>query len=865
MKKLLTLSLLLFGVFALSACGGDDPDEALVQEALDAIIITGKDEVKADLTLPTGSRNETTVVWTSGNTAIVADDGTVTRPLLGEGNATVTLTASITLGDVTLTRDIDVRVMEEEFYVNYTDVSDLYDATSLTEYVGFEGVVVAMFSGGYFLSDGTDNIGIYASSAGIEGIAIGDSVYVKGTYANYYSLYQISNLTVETIVSSGNTITVTPVEKTVAEVLALDSTDKLIHGDILTVTGVLTDIADGEYSNLFLVDGEDQVMIYYYSLATSLEALEDFIGDNISIEVVYYTKHGSNGVLLAFDGLAADVTPIVLTDEDIANNLLGAIDLGDIDHVVENMDLPTNDGITWSSSDEAVISGLGVVVTPSIDPVTVTLTASVTVGTDTVTKDFVVTVLDPSTLVTYTVTESLAIADGESILVTGVVSAFNLDYGLFIQDADGTAIYVKSVFGDDDVQVGDSIVVRGTTHTYDGYGDDQRVLEDPILVEDNDGEHTVFIITDQTAAQIVAGYELDPNNSSQTFTADLVFITTNSYGYAFFSGLLVGAGDDLDDPMDNISFKIADFMPNLETEYEIGETISDVTFTIYDYNFDNVRVTAVSAPEFSDAEKVAYAGAAITLPATTTGNVTLPLVKVDYDATITWASNNETAITTLGVVTRPAADTGDVVVTLTATVNVNGVTDTFTFDVTVIDEATPITPYSEIFFSEYIEGDGSSVDRAFEIFNPTASAITLTGYTIDYYHNGDALEDGIYGQLDLSTYTIGAGDVLVFCNASFTASSECDEVFDYDTNNIVYTTGDDALALVKDAVIIDMIGVIGERPATGWVAGTGFTMDYTIVRDPSVNMPNDVWTPSEWIALPANTVSGAGSHTITPA
>ena len=178
MKKLLTFTLLILGVFTLGACNDDDATELLINEALDAIIISGADSIKSNIDLPTASRNDSTVVWTSSHPDVVAADGTVVRPEVGVGNTTVTLTASITWDGVTLTKEFQVRVIELEPSSSYTSVSDLYAASVENDIVEFEGIVVGQFSGGYFLSDGTNQIGVYAFGSTVE-TALGDSVKVK--------------------------------------------------------------------------------------------------------------------------------------------------------------------------------------------------------------------------------------------------------------------------------------------------------------------------------------------------------------------------------------------------------------------------------------------------------------------------------------------------------------------------------------------------------------------------------------------------------------------------------------------------------------------------------------------------------------
>ena len=54
---------------------------------------------------------------------------------------------------------------------------------------------------------------------------------------------------------------------------------------------------------------------------------------------------------------------------------------------------------------------------------------------------------------------------------------------------------------------------------------------------------------------------------------------------------------------------------------------------------------------------------------------------------------------------------------------------------------------TEIFFSEYIEGSGNS--KAVEIYNPTSSAIDLSGYSIFNIVNGGTATNSfaLYGSL----------------------------------------------------------------------------------------------------------------------
>jgi len=98
----------------------------------------------------------------------------------------------------------------------------------------------------------------------------------------------------------------------------------------------------------------------------------------------------------------------------------------------------------------------------------------------------------------------------------------------------------------------------------------------------------------------------------------------------------------------------------------------------------------------TDSEKVAADKAALEIgfapgdsASAVTQNLNLMVTGAVYGSTITWSSNN-TVISNTGAVTRPAYESGDVNVTVTALVYNNGASDTKDFDLTVLKLA-PIT------------------------------------------------------------------------------------------------------------------------------------------------------------------------------
>ncbi|EPY6469190.1 cell wall-binding repeat-containing protein [Clostridium sporogenes] len=88
-------------------------DEADVATAKTNLTIAGLDNVTANLTLPT-TQDGCDVSWESANTAVLANNGTVTRPEVGQSDVNVKLTATITKGAASDTKEFDVVVKAQQ-------------------------------------------------------------------------------------------------------------------------------------------------------------------------------------------------------------------------------------------------------------------------------------------------------------------------------------------------------------------------------------------------------------------------------------------------------------------------------------------------------------------------------------------------------------------------------------------------------------------------------------------------------------------------------------------------------------------------------------------------------------------------------
>ncbi|NQV30223.1 MAG: lamin tail domain-containing protein [Candidatus Marinimicrobia bacterium] len=176
-----------------------------------------------------------------------------------------------------------------------------------------------------------------------------------------------------------------------------------------------------------------------------------------------------------------------------------------------------------------------------------------------------------------------------------------------------------------------------------------------------------------------------------------------------------------------------------------------------------------------------------------------------------------------------------------------------------------------LFFSEYIEG--SSSNKAIEIYNGTGSDVDLAGYAVLRLNNGATT-----GQdSTVLSGTLLAGDVYVIGNSSAVA-----EILDESDSlgTATYYNGDDFMALAYDAnsdgafdaatEAIDVIGILGNDPGTAWdVAGVvGATAEHTLIRKTAITAGNTDWAASagttaedsEWMVFDQNYFGSIGSH-----
>lgn len=101
-------------------------DQVQADEAAAALQLVNAYDVRGHLTLPTAGLHGAQVSWTSTAPGVVATDGIVARPAPGAGDTTVTLTAAVTVGAVTVTRAFELTVRQLPQPAEYTGYAFSY-------------------------------------------------------------------------------------------------------------------------------------------------------------------------------------------------------------------------------------------------------------------------------------------------------------------------------------------------------------------------------------------------------------------------------------------------------------------------------------------------------------------------------------------------------------------------------------------------------------------------------------------------------------------------------------------------------------------------------------------------------------------
>ncbi|MEQ8926598.1 MAG: lamin tail domain-containing protein [Fulvivirga sp.] len=276
-----------------------------------------------------------------------------------------------------------------------------------------------------------------------------------------------------------------------------------------------------------------------------------------------------------------------------------------------------------------------------------------------------------------------------------------------------------------------------------------------------------------------------------------------------------------------------------------GNSSASQSFTVAGANLtDDITITAPTNFEVST-DDVAFSGSVILTESGGTVSTTTVFVRFTPVSGFNSVKSDELTISTTG--------------TANETVAVSGT------------ETGNAAPVSDLFISEYIEG--SSSNKALEIYNNSGAVADLSLYRIVRYNNGSTTASDTLELADVGA-TLAAGDLIVIANPS--ASTDILNVADI-TSEITFYNGDDALRLYKEDQLIDEFGEVGVDPGSAWdvaggsgVTNGGATAEFTLVRKSSIMAGNPVPlgsfgtnpTDSEWTVFAQDDFSNLGFHVI---
>lgn len=200
-------------------------------------------------------------------------------------------------------------------------------------------------------------------------------------------------------------------------------------------------------------------------------------------------------------------------------------------------------------------------------------------------------------------------------------------------------------------------------------------------------------------------------------------------------------------------------------------------------------------------------------------------------------------------VSTPVATAASSISSSGFTANWDAVPAATDYELTVVSRTISGTPAADLFFSEYIEG--SSYNKAIEIYNGTGTNVDLSNYSIKKQVNGS----GEYGSDLALTGSLANNDVYVICYVSGgnAAIQSIRNVSDFETSSsAINYNGNDAVALFKGTGKIDEVGVFNQT--TNW--GT----DLTLIRKNSVSAPLSTYDSNEWNTEALDYVTNLGTH-----
>lgn len=674
-------------------------DAATVDLAGESVTAPIPTEILEDtmLNLPTAAFG-TTISWASSNTSVIdPESGEVVVPATGQ--VTVTLTATITKGDVTKDFVVTIKVGELEILT----VAEVLALSSGT--VRMHVTVTGMTTYRTFaIQDETGAMAVFYQNATADQINtwlgyVGKEIEIIGVRGAFGGLQQIVLPFTVTVLGDGTVPAPVNIDEVALTVEGLTPYRSMfVTRTGLEVIGKPSQSFGNVLLNLQDPDTLETINIFWDSRVAVVDGnIATFeIGDTVNLIGV---PLGWSSNLPRFEYTKSSqivkVEYVPTTDQekaDAAADALIALPANVTSNVTLTLESTGLYGttVTWSSSNTDVITDAGVVTVP-FDAVSVTMTATVTLNDATATKEFVINVSEN----VLTVAAARALAAGQVVIIEGLVTSIAVATDgrvvAFLED-DTAGIYLYKVAAADasKVVVGNIIRVYGTTAVYENLI--QITTFTNIVVVSTENPVVPTVVTDPALIATMQGELVQVSGYlRQLYTTGSDYFLVTDQGQ--FRLRLASSSDLAATPRTAITTKIYNVPMGTFVTVVAGVGQFGSTMQIMLLNADDITIGTLG----TDAQLLAAAVGNLVLPAESNeliANLTLPTTGL-FGTTVVWGSSNEAVISTTGVVTRPAAETSNAEVTLTYTVTLNAEVFEGTLDFIVLAEEGEVLPPEE--------------------------------------------------------------------------------------------------------------------------------------------------------------------------
>ena len=361
----------------------------------------------SDLTLETVGAMGASISWQSADTSVITTNGQVIRPLAGEPDKTVVLSAIINVNGESHNLSFSVTVKARKAYNRvalYQFENDLSDSLGYTSAGTVTGSSPVVEGGNVQYAAGEVGQAIWLD--GTSGVRLPDGLIANNTYTvsmwlNPVALTQFSSVFFGAQ-AADNWLSLVP--------WGWDNNTMLWRGSLAwydATAGIR--IAENSWSHVAFTVNQGEIKLYINgNLTFSGSNFSDIFTDNTALFSlgVNYWDFPFNGLideLAIYDDALTQAEILALDYQHLDNSALLAqvtnnINLGNLNAVSSNILLPLSGNfdaqINWSSSDPSIINAQGKITPPAYgNSEVVTLTATVILNGEQLTRDFLVTVV----------------------------------------------------------------------------------------------------------------------------------------------------------------------------------------------------------------------------------------------------------------------------------------------------------------------------------------------------------------------------------------------------------------------------------------------------------------------------------------